>query len=347
MKTELISIILPVYNAKKHIRKCIDSIVNQSYKEIELLLIDDGSTDGSEKMCDDYKKADNRIKVFHQKNAGVSAARNKGLDYSTGAYIMFIDSDDYLEAGALDQIVNIIVKDRPDIIKYNYYKQYDGFKIKYQFKCKTNCLISKHNYSKYVYNLFFNSYDFNNVWNAVINRNIIKKIKFDEKLKFAEDKKFMSQAIINSNSLFVSNCYLYNYVINTEGAIRKHKTIEEEKSRLNNILHSLQSIYNMVIDESKEENTSMYKKAYSDTSKDYINNFLNENFSFKNYSDYLMVIKNYIIFDDSLKSLWSLIKNNICSKQYYYYIKSSKIVIRLKRTLKKSTIIIINKLAKR
>lgn len=97
MEQELVSVIVPVYNAEKYIKKCIDSVRNQSYKKIEVLLIDDGSKDESGAICDFYEKEDERIHVFHKKNGGPSAARNFGLQQATGRYIIFIDADDYVE----------------------------------------------------------------------------------------------------------------------------------------------------------------------------------------------------------------------------------------------------------
>ena len=96
MVEEKVSIIVPVYNVEKHLRQCLDSIVNQTYANIEVLLVDDGSPDHSGRICDEYASADHRIRVFHKENGGVSAARNYALAEATGAYIVFADSDDYL-----------------------------------------------------------------------------------------------------------------------------------------------------------------------------------------------------------------------------------------------------------
>ena len=105
-----ISIIVPVYNVEKYIRRCIDSLITQTFKSIEILLIDDGSKDNSGAICDEYALKDDRVKAFHKKNGGVSSARNIGLDNATGTYIMFCDSDDYVDPTWCEKLYNSIIK---------------------------------------------------------------------------------------------------------------------------------------------------------------------------------------------------------------------------------------------
>ena len=94
---DLVSVVVPVYNVEKYLNRCVESIVNQTYKNLEIILVDDGSLDNCPVMCDEWAKKDNRIKVIHKKNGGVSSARNAGIDKSNGKYISFIDPDDYIE----------------------------------------------------------------------------------------------------------------------------------------------------------------------------------------------------------------------------------------------------------
>ena len=100
---DLISIIIPVYNVEKYLEECIESVINQTYRNLEIILVDDGSTDKCLETCKEYEKRDNRIKVIHQENAGVSVARNVGIDFSTGQYIGFVDSDDFIEKDRKDE----------------------------------------------------------------------------------------------------------------------------------------------------------------------------------------------------------------------------------------------------
>ena len=106
-----ISIIIPVYNVEKFLKECLDSIVNQNYRNIEIILVDDGSCDSSGKICDEYEKKDKRIIVIHQKNCGVSNARNKGINKATGKYICFVDSDDIIHPDYIQKLVNNLNED--------------------------------------------------------------------------------------------------------------------------------------------------------------------------------------------------------------------------------------------
>lgn len=119
MTKELISIIVPVYNVEKYLKKCVDSIVNQTYKNLEIILVDDGATDNSGKICDELVELDNRIKVYHKKNGGLSDARNYGVERATGDYIGFVDSDDYIDAEMYEKLYEAIKKENVDVAECN------------------------------------------------------------------------------------------------------------------------------------------------------------------------------------------------------------------------------------
>ena len=117
---EKITIIVPIYNVEKYIKESIESAINQTYKNLEIILVDDGSTDSSGKICDIYKQRDKRVIVVHQKNKGLSGARNTGLDLATGKYIMFLDPDDMLELNACEVLYNFIEKTDAEFVTGNY-----------------------------------------------------------------------------------------------------------------------------------------------------------------------------------------------------------------------------------
>ena len=116
----LISVIVPVYNAEKYLRTCLDSIVNQTYKNLEIILVDDGSTDGSGAICDEYADKDVRIKVIHSTNKGVTAARINAFKTSSGDYITFVDADDFLDCNMFKKMLDTIMEDNTDIIVCQY-----------------------------------------------------------------------------------------------------------------------------------------------------------------------------------------------------------------------------------
>ena len=112
----IVSVIVPIYNAENYLHECVDSILAQTIHDIEVILVDDGSTDESENICDAYCLKDNRVRVFHKTNGGISSARNLGLKYAQGEYISFIDSDDWIDINALEDMYNLAKKENSDIV---------------------------------------------------------------------------------------------------------------------------------------------------------------------------------------------------------------------------------------
>lgn len=213
---QLISIIMPVYNAEKYLNRSIESVMNQTYKNIEIILVNDGSTDASLTICSNYQKADSRIKLINQKNSGVSAARNRGIDEATGTYIMFIDSDDYIEKNMIEDMVGKITENDIDLV-------ISGIKMNY---IKDGQIIKEENYK-----LKDNIYTITEMLNAILvdidlicicgpccklyKRNILKdnNIKFTNEFTMGEDTWYNLDYIdaCNGKIVTMSNIY-YNYM---------------------------------------------------------------------------------------------------------------------------------------
>lgn len=121
----LISVIVPIYNVEKYLDKCVDSIINQTYENLEIILVDDGSPDNCPKMCDDYAKKDSRIKVVHKENGGLSDARNAGMQVATGEYVSFIDSDDYISLDFYETLMQTMLENSSDIVECSVVKFYE------------------------------------------------------------------------------------------------------------------------------------------------------------------------------------------------------------------------------
>lgn len=117
---KMVSVIVPVYNAERYLKKCVNSLLQQTYQDLEIILVDDGSTDSSPTMCDQFAMQDSRVKVIHQKNMRIGATRNRGLDASSGDYITFIDSDDYLNPTAYEEAIQLIKKYNADMVQWDF-----------------------------------------------------------------------------------------------------------------------------------------------------------------------------------------------------------------------------------
>ena len=212
---DLISVIVPVYNVEDYLEKCLESIKEQSYKNIEIILIDDGSTDLSSNICDNFAKNDNRFIVIHSNNNGVSAARNIGIKVSKGKYLVFVDSDDWIEKDYVSKLHNVI--DNCDFALCN-------FNIFNREKITSELIIKKNILSEDLKNLKYSifspkygrSHGFSNsrcVCGKMFKSSIIKdkKIYFDEKLYLLEDGLFNLEYLKNCKNFYLLTDCLYNY----------------------------------------------------------------------------------------------------------------------------------------
>ena len=183
----LVSIIVPVYNVEKYLNKCIDSILNQTYRNIEVILVDDGSPDNCGNICDEYAIKDRRVKVFHIENGGVSNARNTGIENSTGEYIGFVDADDILFPQMYEKLLNEAVKEDADIVQCNYcYLFEDGSTKPMRRKIKTRKIEEEQTVTT-----FFDEDIYPLVATKLFKSSLLNNIRFNVNLKIAEDRLFM------------------------------------------------------------------------------------------------------------------------------------------------------------
>lgn len=152
---ELISIVVPVYNVQDYVLCCLDSLREQYYKNIEIIIVDDGSTDDSGKICDNFAKKEKRAKVFHKKNGGLSDARNFGIKKSNGGLIAFVDSDDHVEANYISRMKEALDKDKSDIVVCGYDKQKPKNEVVDGFEATVKCLIRQHNVDVVTWNKLY------------------------------------------------------------------------------------------------------------------------------------------------------------------------------------------------
>lgn len=176
---EKISVIIPVYNTENYVRKCIESILIQTYKNIEIIIIDDGSKDDSGKICEEFL-VDNRVKIFHQNNQGTSCARNYGLKNVTGKYICFIDSDDYVEKDYIEFLYNLITKFNTDIAVCGFDYAYTNNKFRCNNKKKKNKTIILNNEQALIKMCDFNDCFMPICCNKIYKTELFKDINFPE-----------------------------------------------------------------------------------------------------------------------------------------------------------------------
>lgn len=237
-----ISIIIPVYNVEKYLEECLNSVINQVYKNLEIILVNDGSTDKSGEICDKFALQDSRIKVFHQKNSGVSSARNIGLDNVNGDFVTFLDSDDTIDKEHISNMVNLL-SDDIDIVcsplKYDIY----------EFEKKE---LNSIDALKYI--LYEKKYNFgwNNV-NKIFNIYSVKDVRYLQDEKVGEDFSFTWKVFLNSKKVVFTNKKTYNYRISDTSVMQS--TFDERHK-------SLLLVCDRFIEHIKNNNIDLLKEAY-------------------------------------------------------------------------------------
>ncbi|MCI7766514.1 MAG: glycosyltransferase [Oscillospiraceae bacterium] len=207
---DLISIIIPVFRVEKYLPRCIESVMAQTYKNIEIILVDDGSPDSSGRICDEYAAKDPRIRVIHKDNGGVSSARNAGLDIAEGKYICFVDSDDYIHENYARRLYSAVSEKNADIASCGFFRYADGVMLKKQKHQYPDAV--EYNSSQHFYDLFCNDFRASVPWNKIYRSDIIRenKIKFPEDIRPGEDSLFVARysgyarcAVFISDALYV------------------------------------------------------------------------------------------------------------------------------------------------
>lgn len=228
MKEPVVSIIVPVYNLKKYLSRCIESILLQSYKNYECILVDDGSVDGSSEICDIYAKKDSRIKVIHKENGGVSNARNVGIEMSIGKYVCFIDGDDWVDKTLLDKAVLLIEKMHSQIIGWGM-RVYDGYSFVSDYYSEQPVFLYK---EEKIFPEWFNSPCTKMYLRSLI---IDNKIRFPEGISLAEDLCFNYQCYSYVNEIPQIQETLYNYFSKRPDSAVQSISMEKIKQEIKSI----------------------------------------------------------------------------------------------------------------
>lgn len=240
----LVSIIVPIYNAEKYLDSCIQSVLRQTYTNWELILIDDGSTDKSGRIAEEYGFADERITVFHQKNLGVSLARNQGIDEATGNYVVFLDADDELIEDCLAKTVNIAEETNADVVAGRSCENQELFQDRIIW---TGAEALENSLKDHLFTY--------SACAKLIRREFIGKTRFTPDIRINEDSYFVFQLLCKQNVFVLTNDVIYFYRVNSESSYRagfsekyfdilkvsdlKYKKIEEQFPQMHDLANNM------------------------------------------------------------------------------------------------------------
>lgn len=214
-----VAVIVPVYNVEKYVSKCLESIINQTYRNLEIVLVDDGSTDASGEICDTYKNIDKRITIYHNENHGLSYARNYGVDNSKAPFLFFVDSDDYLELDAIEYLMKLLSETDAQIAcgdAYNDFTDRNEIKPWHQDEDRYLYLSSE----KAVEDMFYSEHFDDSVWNKIYKRQLVESVRFPEDRVQAEEAATTYKIMLLADNIVVGLQCKYHYVMHKSGLSR-------------------------------------------------------------------------------------------------------------------------------
>lgn len=275
---EKVSIILPIYNVEEYISECLDSIVNQTYHNLEIILVDDGSPDNSGSICDEYQQKDDRIVVVHKQNAGVSAARNTGLELATGSYIAFADPDDWLEPDMIEKMVSALKQRQADIAFCRFHTEIMPEEKQYLYlPIEETYGDGNHALCQMVQALAYGTM----VWNKLFTRNTIFKgnsyTKFDESLKCGEDEVWLVEVVQNAKKVAYLKEELYYWRVRENSAFRddlitdtKVTDVVAQERALELIKDKKSQAYDRIMERLNEKSYHYLVKSYIENQDEYV-----------------------------------------------------------------------------
>lgn len=246
----MVSIIVPVYNVEKYLRQCLDSICGQTYRNIEIILVDDGSTDGCYGICEEYKKKDRRVKVLHKKNGGAVRARKDGLTIASGQYLAYIDSDDWVEADMIEKLYNTIEREQVDVVMCGRYEDTENSSRKVFHGIgegrysKTELL--ENVYPRMIVNgSFFEWGLFPGMWDKLFRRECLEpfQLSIDDRLTMGDDAACVYPCLLNADSIYVLHECLYHYRQTPLSMVKKTSDIQVERERFRILYQSVYDIF--------------------------------------------------------------------------------------------------------
>lgn len=276
----MISLIIPVFNVEEYLEQCLESIIEQSFSDYEVILVDDGSTDKSMEIIREYKKRFNQVKVLSQRNKGVSEARNLALKYAKGEYVLYIDSDDFLKFNMLEIMVNKANKTNADIVMCNY-NLYYGVNNKNNRVVSYNVLEDKIYSSSEVIDMILNFNIQGQLWNKLFKKSLLLENNFEfESGRYIQDIFPVFKVINNSNKIAFINDDLYCYRQRDTSTIHKKNTKLAE-----DYYHAMTSIIQYIIKNNLQVNSNSFKVFRASVLSYFIYHYTNTDVNM-NYRDF-------------------------------------------------------------
>ncbi|WP_297195463.1 glycosyltransferase [uncultured Campylobacter sp.] len=365
-----VSIIVPIYNVEKYLRQCLDSIVNQTLKDIEIILVDDGSTDSCPSICDEYASKDKRIIVIHKENKGLGAAYNTGLDIAKGEYIGFVESDDWIESNMYEELYNKAVESGSDLVKCMFYKYNSKAKKKsipykqrradFELDKCTKDSAFKINECKKL--LIYHS----SIWASLYKKDFVSNLRFQEsKGASYQDFPFMMEALMLAKSISAVKKRLYHYRLEECNQASMNKTDKSLFKMIEQCEYSKQRLISLgVFDDIKEEFYSHaisplfrfyyriqddLKPLFFDNLVKFFKDFHKENMTYKYLQEYEKHFLSCILSNDFSKTLIyeyavDRVKNHLSYKIGKAIINADTFFKRMILPLKVSSIILTHKM---
>lgn len=286
-----LSVVVPVYNVEPYLRKCVDSLLDQDLTgdEYEIVLVDDGSTDQGGAICDSYASQYAQVKVVHQPNGGLSAARNSGIDVAQGAYVVFVDSDDYIEPNVLKTLVDKAEADDLDVLRFNYrnvnerYEAFEPNKVSKPFVDYRDEVCDGSTFL--VERLGFGCY----AWQFVVRRALLDVCCFKKSI-YLEDTEWTPRLLTEAQRVTSTDLIVYNY-LQREGSITQNKDAEKKKK----LLADLFSLIDSMQEQKKGVKDTRWHEGIIAQTALYIIGFVSENY-YQQRTEYLKQLKAKQIF---------------------------------------------------
>ena len=264
-----VSIIVPVYKAETFLSRCIDSILNQEYRDFELLLVDDGSPDSSGEICDTYARNDSRIRVIHQPNSGVSIARNHAIDQARGTYLQFLDSDDWITSDATKLLVRSAEDFQADLVIADFYRVI-GERVSHKGDIDEDEVISREEFAEHMMENPADYY-YGVIWNKLYRRELIEKhhLRMNPDISWCEDFMFNLEYIRYATRFYALKTPIYYYVKTKGSLVTQGASISNTIKMKLNVFEYYNNFYKNILDEEEyEKNRLQVYRFFIDAAKD-------------------------------------------------------------------------------